>query len=174
MLTLIQCPFHPHVTVVACKRPWSFCQKCMWQVTTKRAYTLDSVKLEWADYAVWASCGSLSGKPVHMQLVRNVQPQLSQLAELLGTDPGFKSGISVRELISTLKKKMQVGIDSSKISQNPHMWGKSHQHHHCYRNRFVVLGCVLSVSTYHCEHALFNVGIFMHRNMYIFIHLFIV
>ena len=32
--------FHPHVTAVALKRPWSFCQKCRWQVTAKHAYTL--------------------------------------------------------------------------------------------------------------------------------------
>ena len=32
--------FHPHVTTVACKRSWSFCQKCRWQVTVKHAYTL--------------------------------------------------------------------------------------------------------------------------------------
>ena len=32
--------FHPHVTAVACKRPWSFCQKCRWQVTAKHSYTL--------------------------------------------------------------------------------------------------------------------------------------
>ena len=30
---LIWCLFHPHVTAVACKRPWSFCKKCKWQVT---------------------------------------------------------------------------------------------------------------------------------------------
>ena len=41
----------PHVTDVALKRPRSFCQKCMWQVTHKQAYTLDPTKLEWADYA---------------------------------------------------------------------------------------------------------------------------
>ena len=35
----------------------------------------------------------------------NIQPQSSQLAEPLWTDPGIKSGMSVRELISTLKKK---------------------------------------------------------------------
>ena len=35
----------------------------------------------------------------------NARPQSSQLAEPLWTDPGIKSGISVRELISTLKKK---------------------------------------------------------------------
>ena len=40
---------------------------------------------------------------------------LSQLAELLWTDPGIKSGISVRKLISTLKKKAQVKNKWSKI-----------------------------------------------------------
>ena len=33
VLTVILCPFHPHVTIVACKKPQSFCQKCRWQVT---------------------------------------------------------------------------------------------------------------------------------------------
>ena len=28
VLTLIRCPFQPHVTTVARKRPWSFFQKC--------------------------------------------------------------------------------------------------------------------------------------------------
>ena len=51
MLTLIRCPFHPRVTAVARKRPRSFSQKCRWQVTPKYAYTLDSMKSEWADYA---------------------------------------------------------------------------------------------------------------------------
>ena len=35
----------------------------------------------------------------------NTRPQSSQLAELLCTNPGIKSVISVRKLISTLKKK---------------------------------------------------------------------
>ena len=33
-------PFHLHVTAVAHKRPRSFCQRCRWQVTAKRSYTL--------------------------------------------------------------------------------------------------------------------------------------
>ena len=37
--TLIRCPFHPRVTAVARKRPWSVCQKCRWQVTPKHACT---------------------------------------------------------------------------------------------------------------------------------------
>ena len=51
LLTFIQCPFHPYVTAVASKRPLSFCQKCGWQVTPEHAYTLDTTKSEWADYA---------------------------------------------------------------------------------------------------------------------------
>ena len=37
---LFRYPFHHRVTAVARKRPWSFCQKCRWQVTAKHAYTL--------------------------------------------------------------------------------------------------------------------------------------
>ena len=51
VLTLIWCPFHPHFTAVARKRPQSFCQKCKWQVTSEYAYTLNPTKSEWADYA---------------------------------------------------------------------------------------------------------------------------
>ena len=52
VLTLIQCPLHPRVTAVACKRPWSFYQKCMWQITPKHTCIhLWPTKLEWADYA---------------------------------------------------------------------------------------------------------------------------
>ena len=49
--TLIRCPFHPRVTAVARKRPWSFCRKYIWQVARKHAYTLDPKKSERADYA---------------------------------------------------------------------------------------------------------------------------
>ena len=110
MLTLTQCPFHPHVTAVVCKRPWSFCQKCRWQVTPKYSYILDPSKLEWADYAaVKAECGNLSGNEPTRNLSGNTQSQSSQLAELLRTDPGLKSGISLHKLISTLKKKKSSG-----------------------------------------------------------------
>ena len=46
------------------------------------------------------------------ELTRNlsgsIRPQSSQLAEPLWTNPGINSGISVRELISTLKKKEKI------------------------------------------------------------------
>ena len=102
VLTLIRCPFHPRVTAVACERPWSFCQKCRWQVTPKHVYTLGPSKLEWADYAtVLAECGNLSGNELTCNLSGNTWSQLSQP---LWTDPGLKSRISLCQLISTLKK----------------------------------------------------------------------
>ena len=91
----------PKVTAVVRKRPRSFCQKCRWQVTPKRAYTFDPTKSEWADYApVQAWFGNLSGNELTRNSSGNTRSQSSQLAELLWTDPGLKNGISVRELIS--------------------------------------------------------------------------
>ena len=39
-LLLFRYLFHLHVTAVAHKRSWSFCQKCRWQVTATYSYTL--------------------------------------------------------------------------------------------------------------------------------------
>ena len=93
------------------KRPRSFCQKCKWQVTSKHAYTLYPSKSEWADYAsVQAECGNLSGNELTRNSSRNTRSQLSQLAEPLWTDPCLKSGISVRVLISSLKKEEEKAL----------------------------------------------------------------
>ena len=55
---LVSVPFP--VTAVARKRFRSFCQKCMWEITHKDAYTFDQTKSEWADYAVVrAKCWNL-------------------------------------------------------------------------------------------------------------------
>ena len=43
-------------------------------VTPKHVYILDPKKSEWADYAVQAKRGNLSGKRVHTQLVRERSP----------------------------------------------------------------------------------------------------
>ena len=43
----------------------------------------------------------------HANLSGNILTQSSQLAEPLWTDPGLKSGISVRELVFTSKKKKE-------------------------------------------------------------------
>ena len=100
------------------KRPQSFCQKCLgakslgvtcrWQVTHKHSYTLDPAKTEWADHAaVQAKCGNLPGNELTRDSSGNTRPQSPHLAEPLWTDPGVNSGISMRELISILKKKVK-------------------------------------------------------------------
>ena len=72
--------------------------------------TPDPTKSEWADYAaVQAECGNLSGNELTRNSSWNTRSQSSQLAEALWTDPGLKSGISVGELISTIKKKRAGG-----------------------------------------------------------------
>ena len=131
MLTLIQCPYHPRVTPVARKRPRSFCQKCRWQVTPKHAYTLDLLKSEWADYAaVQEECGNLSGNELTRNSSGNTRLQSSQFAEPLWTNSGLKSGVSLRELISSFKKKKRRrGVNCRTFSQNPRTREKSR--HHC-------------------------------------------
>ena len=64
------------------------------------------MKSKWADYtAVQVLCENLSRNELTHNLSGNIWPQLFQFAEPLWIDPGIKSGISARELISALKKK---------------------------------------------------------------------
>ena len=119
-LTLIWRPFHHCVTAVAHKRPQSFCWKCRWQVTPKYAYTLDQTKSEWADYAtIQALCGNLSGNELMCNSWGNTWSQSFQITEPLWTDPGLKSGISVREQISTKKKKKKSTGRESIVEHSP-------------------------------------------------------
>ena len=49
----------------------------------------------------------------------NTRPQSSQLAEPLWTGPGLKSGISVRELISTLQNKQKSAGGERTVAHSP-------------------------------------------------------
>ena len=51
--------------------------------------------------------GTYQENSSHATRQGNTQPRSSQLAEPLWTDPGLESGISVRKLISTSKKKKE-------------------------------------------------------------------
>ena len=102
---LIQRPFHPPPTphppppvlLQWHVKDHGHSAKSAGQVTPKH---------EWADYAaVQAQCGNLSGNMLTCNSSGNTQPQLSQLTEPLWTVPDVKNEISVRDLISTLKKK---------------------------------------------------------------------
>ena len=106
VLTFTWCPFHPRVNTVASKRPRSFCQKRRWQVTPKHACALTQ----------WSRSGLTMLLPRHS--VETYQ-ETSSHATRQGTLSHSKSGISVRELISTLKKKKkaQAGNELSNILQ---------------------------------------------------------
>ena len=69
--------------------------------SAEHTYTLDQLKLEWADYAaVLAECGNLSGNELKCNSSRNTRSKSPQLTEPLWTDPGLKNGVSLPELIS--------------------------------------------------------------------------
>ena len=69
-----------------------------------------------------------------------------KVAVPLWTDPGLKSEISVRELISTLKKKKRWrGMNGRTFSQNSRTREKSHHHHIC--------GTTLPAQTVSCPHS---------------------
>ena len=84
------------------KQNGSFCQKCRWQVTLKHAYTRDPTKSESRH-----SVGTYQENNLPRNSPGNTQPQSSQLAEPLQTDPDLKSGTGVRELISTLNRRRE-------------------------------------------------------------------
>ena len=87
----------------------------------------------------------LSGNELTDNLSGNILPQSSQHSEPLWTDPAIDSGISVRKLISTLKKKIEKcrrGMNSRTFSQNHDRQGKSnhrYENHWC-RDTHKVLG----------------------------------
>ena len=62
--------------------------------------------------------GTYTENELTSNLSGNIRPRSSQLAEPHWTGPGIKSGISVRELISTLKKKRRrLGMDGRTFFQ---------------------------------------------------------
>ena len=101
-------------------------------------------KSEWADYvAVQVSCGNLSGNELTRNSSGNTKPQSSQLAERMRTDPGLKSGISVRELIFTLKKKnaRREWMNGRTFSPNSRKQGKCHYFATCVRLGYGFVPC---------------------------------
>ena len=118
MLALTRCPLHPRVTAVARKRPRSFCQSAGGRLHLNTHTSLTQGSQSGLPCRCPGIVWEPIGKRAHTQLVREIRSQSSQLAEQLWTDPGVKSEISVRELISTLKKKKksQAGNELSNIA----------------------------------------------------------
>ena len=83
----------------------------------------------------------LSGNELTRNSSGNIRSQSSQLAEPLWTDPGLKSGINVRELISALKKEREAETERQRqteaqagnellniLPKSSHAWKKPPHH----------------------------------------------
>ena len=76
------------------------------------------MKSKWADHAVRAMCGNLSGKCALLNWSGNSWPQLSLSAQPLWTNPGLKSRTGMLELISTSKNKTNKKVQARNESSN--------------------------------------------------------
>ena len=103
-------PFHPFVTAVACKRSWSFYQKCRWQVTAKHTCTLRMwLCIKWHDARLYGvhrtcaetaavSCGTSHASAVSTPLRWRLKTRYKKL------DTRVESHVSAREQRTALYK----------------------------------------------------------------------
>ena len=126
MLTLIWCPFHPRITVEACKRLRHSAKSAGGRLhlnthtpltqRSRSGLTMPLSRHSVGTYPETSSHATCQGKI----------GQSSQLAEPLWTDPVLKSGVSVSELIFTLKKRSAGGECIAEPFHQNHTRGKSH------------------------------------------------
>ena len=90
MLPLSRCHFH--------KRPRSFFQKCSLRLHLNTHTPLTHRSRSGLTMPLSRQTWDLSGNELTRNSSGNTRSQSSQLAQPLWTDPGLKSGISVREL----------------------------------------------------------------------------
>ena len=116
---LLSIPFHPRVTAVGRKRPRSFYQKVQvaGYIWTRIHAPLAEQSRSRLTKLTRDSVGTFQGNGFTRSSSGNAQPQSSRLAEPLWTNPGLKSGIGVRELISTKKKKKKKEKEEEKTAQ---------------------------------------------------------
>ena len=136
MLTLNQCPFHPHFTAVARKRPRSFSKTAdgrlhlnMHTPLTQR--NRSGLIMPLSRHSVKAFQEMISHATRQETLSHS---RLSSLSHW--TNPGVQSEISVRKLISTFKKKKSQTLfknsSHTKRKKPPPMFHhSSSSSHHC-------------------------------------------
>ena len=101
MLTLIRCPFHSCVTAVARKRFGHSANSAGGRLHLTMHTSLTQRSRSELNVLSRHSVGTHQGNELTRNTSGKTQAQSSQLVELLWTDPGLKSGICERELIST-------------------------------------------------------------------------
>ena len=111
MLTLIRCPFHPHVSTVTHKRPRLFFAKSAGGRSHLNTHTpLTQPSRSGLNMLSRHIVGTYQGKKLTRNSLGNTRPQSSQLAELLWTDPGLKSEIGVTLVIVAIAIVMFVFV----------------------------------------------------------------
>ena len=94
-----------HVTTVARKRPGHSVKRAGGRLPLNMHTPLTQRSRNGLIMLSRHSVGIYYENRLKHSLSGNTRPQLSQLTEPLWTDPGLKSGIDMRELMSALKKK---------------------------------------------------------------------
>ena len=94
----------PRVTAVARKRPLSYAKSAGGWLHLNTHTLMTRRSRSGLTMLSKHSVGTYQGNKLTCNS-SGITPQMSQLAEPLWTDSGLKSGIGVRELISTSKKK---------------------------------------------------------------------
>ena len=107
MLTLIRCPFHRALPQWHVKDPGHSAKNAGGKLHLKTH--LPFIQRSRGRLSMPLSRHSVETYPETSSHNPSGNIRSSQLAEPLWTDPGIKSGMSVRELIATSKKKEQVG-----------------------------------------------------------------
>ena len=118
MLTLIWCPFHPVLLQWHVKDSSLSAKNAGGRLHLNTHTPLTQRSRSGLTILSMHSVGTLSGNKLTHNSSGNTRSQSSQLAEPLWTNPGIKSGISVHKLISTLKKKAQMGNEVLNILPN--------------------------------------------------------
>ena len=105
MLILIRCPLHPHVTAWHVKDPGHFAKSAGGRLHLNTHTPLTHRSRSGLIMPLSRHSAGTYGNELTRKSTGNTRSQSSQLTEPLWTDFGLKNGISVLELISTLKKK---------------------------------------------------------------------
>ena len=102
----------------ACKRPSHFAKSAGGRLHLNMHTPFTHQSWSGLTMPLSRQCGDLSGNKLTCNSSGNTRPQSSQLAEPPWTDPDLKSGISLRKLISTLKKKKcKLGMNCQRSPQ---------------------------------------------------------
>ena len=107
MLTLIRCLFHAVLAQWHVKDPCHSAKSAGGRLHLNAHTPLTRRSLSGLTMLSRHSVGTYQGNELTRNSLGKTRPQSSQLAESLWTDPDLKSGIGVRQLVSTCKRERE-------------------------------------------------------------------